>query len=187
MKKIVLVLLLLSPLLIRAQFTNLNPDTVCYQSPIPATYQVIGDPGLTYTWIVGATNSLLLSGQGTNQITVDISNVTPGLKPSGIRVYATSADGCSSDTTFLDIFVLNIVPIIPPLIFCEGDPCVYLIGTPVGGIWSGTNIVGSQYCPDIAGNFPITYTVTEAGCSFSTTSVNIVTNPTPIILEIEHD
>lgn len=184
MKKLFTLLVLLIPITVLSQFTNINPDTVCYQSPTPSTYQVVPEPDVTYTWIVDGT---LISGQGTTEIVVDWSSFPPGLITTAIGVYATNINGCNTEVFYIDVFVLNIVPIIQPLEFCEGDPCVDLVGTPIGGTWSGTNIVGNQYCPDIAGTFPITYTITEAGCVFSTTSNNIITNVVPIILDILHD
>jgi hypothetical protein len=185
MKKIVLTLLFILPLLAKAQFTTANPDTVCIGSTV-ATYQVDDILDYVYTWSAAAPG-VITSGQDSNTITIDWSASPAGLIPNGVSVFATNEFGCIGDPVFLDVFILEIIRIIDGLVFCEGDPCVDLIGTPEGGQWSGTNVVGSQYCPDIAGTFPITYTVEEAGCVFSTTTFNIITNPTPILLEIEHD
>ena len=185
MKKIVLLLIMFLPLVSMAQLTTVNPDSVCLGSTSQSTYQVTNTAGYTYTWTV--VNGTLVSGQGTNQILVDWSAEPAGLIPNAVSVYATSSDGCESETVFLDVLIYNIAPTIDPMVLCEGDPCVPLVGTPAGGVWSGPNVVGNTFCPTTAGNNSVTYTVTVDGCAFTTTSNNIVVNPSPILINIEHD
>jgi hypothetical protein len=180
MKKFIAFLLFLLPMMGFAQLTTIDPDTVCYQTP-GSIYQVTNTPGYTYTWTVNAPG-VLVSGQGTNQINVDWSLAAPGLYPNAISVFATNANGCQSPPVDIDVFILQIIPTIAPVSpLCETDPCVTLVGTPIGGVWSGPGVSGNQFCPGVAGpgNHTITYTISEGGCTFSTTTViQVVTVPT---------
>jgi hypothetical protein len=184
MKKLVLLLLMFLPMFSMAQLTTVNPDSVCLGSTTPSIYQVINTVGYTYTWTV---NGTLLTGQGTNQITVDWSTAPAGLISNAVSVFATSLDGCVSPTVFLDVLIYNVLPTIVPLEFCQGEPCEPLVGTPAGGVWSGANVVNGTFCPTIAGSSSVTYTVTVDGCTFSTTINNFVVNPTPVLLNISHN
>jgi hypothetical protein len=187
MKKLIAVLLFLAPMFAFGQLTTFNPDTVCYQTP-GSIYQVANTPGYTYTWTVSAPG-ILVSGQGTNNINVNWSNAAPGLYPNAISVYATNANGCQSPPVIIDVFILNIVPTIVAMgPYCVTDPCVPLVGAPPGGTWSGIGVVGNQFCPGNAsiGNNTVTYTITQAGCVFTaTTVVNVV--PIPTISPISHN
>ncbi len=171
-----------------AQFTTTNPDTVCINTP-GSVYQVppLG-VGHVYTWTV-ASPGVITSGQGTNQINVNWSAAGPGLITNAISVFATSPSGCQSTPINLNVFILQIVPTITALgPFCATDGCVTLVGNPLGGTWSGTGVVGNQFCPTTsgAGSFPITYTVTQNGCTFTATTTVIV-NPIPTLSPIQHN
>ena len=184
MKKIILLIMLIAPIAAFAQNTT-SPDTVCYQTA-GSIYTLPATAGYTYTWTVAAPG-VLTSGQGTNSINVDWSAANPGLIPNAITVFATSADGCVSTPVVLDVFILEILPsitLVGP--FCAGEPCVPLTGTPAGGTWSGTGVVGNTFCPDIAGTFTITYTVNEGGCTFSTTAP-VTVNVIPVLTPIQHN
>jgi hypothetical protein len=180
-------LLLASNALI-AQLVSTNPDTVCFGSNTPSNYEVALDPNLSYTWFINAP-ATLISGQGTNHIVVDWSNIPPGLIVNGIAVQAQTAAGCTSPPTYLDIFIYDVnVSLTQVNDLCEDDGCVSLLGIPQNGSWSGLGIFGSAFCPNISGTgtFSVTYTYTDAGCTFSS-SMNINVIPTPILLPIQHD
>jgi hypothetical protein len=185
MKKL-LFLLLLFPFCAVSQST-VNPDTVCYQST-SATYTQPVLAGYTFTWTV-LTPGIITSGQGTNQIIVNWSNAAPGLIPGAVTVSATNAAGCQTQPVDLDVFVLQVVPTITQIgPFCEGEPCVNLTATPAGGVFSGTGVVGNQFCPNVAGqgNFNLNYNVTVGGCPFSAT-LPVVVNNAPSLPPITHD
>ena len=186
MKRIIMLLMLIAPIAVFAQNTS-SPDTVCYQTP-GSVYTLPNTPGYTYTWTVEAPG-VLTSGQGTNSINVDWSAAAPGSIANAITVFATSADGCVSTPVVLDVFILEILPsitLVGP--FCADAPCVTLAGTPTGGTWTGTGIVGNTFCPGTAGagTFTITYTVTQAGCIFSVTAP-VTVNPIPVLTPIQHN
>jgi hypothetical protein len=162
-------------------------DTVCYNSLSSSTYQVANVPGDTYTWSVSSPG-IITNGQGTNAITVNWGTATPGLITNAVSVFATNSFGCVSPPVDIDVFVLNIIPTIAPINLCVNAPCVTLLGTPTGGIWSGVGVSGNQFCPFNAGvgSTQITYTYSIGGCSFSTVTTAVV-NPLPSISPIQHN
>ena len=182
MKKLLFFLLILVSFTAKAQ----TPDTVCFHST-SSTYQVTNVPGNTYTWTVAAPG-VITSGQGTNAITVNWGTANPGLITNAVSVFATSADGCPSPPVLLDVFVLNIVPTIAPITLCINAPCTPLIGSPIGGTWTGNGVSGNQFCPSVAGagSSTVTYTYSLAGCTFTATQTMTV-NPLPTISPIQHD
>jgi hypothetical protein len=185
MKKLLLFLILIIPALANAQITT-SPDTVCYQTN-GSIYQVTNVPGDTYTWTV-ASPGVIISGQGTSTINVNWGSAAPGAINNGVSVFPTNSFGCQGPTVTMNVFIFNVVPTVTPNTFCADEPCTALVGTPVGGVWSGPGVVGNQFCPSAAlvGNQTVTYTYTEAGCTFTATGVMTV-NPLPIISPISHN
>jgi hypothetical protein len=186
MKKIIMLLMLIAPIAAFAQNTT-SPDTVCYQTT-GSIYTLPATAGYTYTWTVAAPG-VLTSGQGTNSINVDWSAAAPGLIANAISVFATSADGCISAPVLLDVFILDIVPVLTAIgPYCEGEPCVALTATPLGGTWTGTGVVANEFCAGTSGpgTFTLTYTITEAGCTFSATTP-VTVSPTAVLNPIQHN
>lgn len=172
-----------------AQLTTTNPDTIC-PNQTGSIYQVPSlGAGYTYNWTV-STPGAITAGAGTNQITVNWGALPTGLNTNAVTVVATNTvTGCQSPPVTLNVFVLNITPTITPIgPFCQGAACVNLIGTPTGGTWSGTGVVGNQFCPTTSGvgTFNVTYTVTQNGCTFTTTTT-VTVNPTPVLSPIQHN
>jgi hypothetical protein len=92
--------------------------------------------------------------------------------------YTLTQNGCtgSASTTI----TVNTAPTVTtgsygPL--CSGDASVTLVGSPVGGSWTGTGVTGDQFNPAV-GNQTVTYTVTVAGCTASA-NTTITVNSTP--------
>ena len=185
MKKLLVILFMLISSISFAQFTTINPDTVCINTN-GSIYNVTNTPGYVYTWTVLAPG-VVTGGAGTNQINVNWSAAGSGLISSAITVYATSPSGCQSLPVTLNVFILQIIPTITPIgPLCSGSPCVNLVGSPVGGVFSGTVVVGNTFCPTTSGTFTVTYTVTQNGCTFTTTT-NVVVNPIPTLSPIQHN
>ena len=66
--------------------------------------------------------------------------------------------------------------------FCPGDPTTPLVGSPAGGTWSGTGVVGNNFQPSTGvGNYVLTYSM--AGCN---TTINVTVNNGPITGPIQH-
>lgn len=193
MKKLILLLAVLIPLLGLTQLTTTNPDTVCYQSTALSNYQIPAVGSGTYTWTVTAPG-VITSGQGTNNISVNWSTAAPGLITNGVTVtYSSPAPAnCPADPVTLDVLIYQVIPTIVPLgPFCESDPCVTLVGTPAGGVWSGLGVSGNQFCPDAVANgtnavSTVTYTVGSSGCTFAT-DVVVPVYGTPTLSPIQHD
>ena len=106
MKKLLLLVLAILPMTFFAQFTTINPDTVCINDPF-ATYQVPNTPGYVYNWTV-ASPGVLTSGQGTNEINVDWSAAAAGPITDGVSVYATTPAGCDGPPITMNVFILEI-------------------------------------------------------------------------------
>lgn len=184
MKRIFLAFMLLTGVA-HAQLTTTNPDTVCFQTTALSTYQVPSVGSGTYTWTIPAC-ATLVSGQGTNSISVNWSACPAGLINNAISVAYTSAAGCSATPVTLNVLIYQVVPTITPVgPFCAGEPCVTLAATPAGGVFSGTGVTGNQYCPGTS-NSLITYTYTNGGCTF-TAQTGATVNPTPVLSPIQHN
>jgi len=187
MKKILSLFFFLITFLSYSQLTTINPDTVCYQTS-GSIYQVSNAPGYVYNWTILAPG-VITAGQGTNQITVDWSAANPGLIVGAVTVDATNANGCLSAPSVLDVFIYDVTPTINALgPFCETDPCVPLVANPPGGVFSGTGVVGGDFCPNVAGagGHTITYTYTDGGCTFVST-INVGVSTQPVLSPIQHN
>jgi hypothetical protein len=193
MKRILLILMTMISTISLSQLSTVNPDTVCYQSTTLSTYTVPSVGSGTYTWTVTAPG-VITTGQGTNSISVNWSTAAPGLILNGVSVTYSSPPpaNCPATPVNLNVLIYQVIPTITAIgPFCESDPCVNLVGTPVGGTWSGTGVVGNQFCPDNVTNgtnatSTVTYTVTSAGCTF-TTSVVVPVYGTPTLSPIQHN
>ena len=193
MKRILLALMTMISTISLSQLTTTNPDTVCYQSTALSTYTIPSVGSGTYTWTVTA-SGVITAGQGTNSISVNWSAAAPGLIPNGVSVTYSSPPpaNCPATPVNLNVLIYQVIPTITALgPFCESDPCVNLVGTPVGGTWSGVGVVGNQFCPDNVTNgtnatSTVTYTVGSAGCTF-TTSVVVPVYGTPTLSPIQHN
>ena len=176
MKKLLSFLFILVGLTTYSQ-TTINPDTVCVNS-VGEQYFVTNTAGSIYQWSING--GTLQTGQGTNSITVDWGGV-PGLIPNAVEVVETNSTNCPGTPVLLDVFVLELNgTTIGP--FCPGDPTTPLVGTPVGGTWSGTGVVANSFQPSTGvGNYVLTYTM--AGCS---TTINVVVNSGPVTGPIQH-
>ena len=187
MKKTLSLLFFLITFLSYSQFTTINPDTVCYQTP-GSIYQVPNNPAYTYNWII-TPPGVIVAGQGTNQIGVDWSAAAPGLIINAVEVTSQNANGCESVPTLLDVFIYDVTPVITTIgPFCVTDPCFPLTAAPAGGTFTGPGVVGSDFCPNVAGAgaHQITYTYTNGGCVFIAT-INIVVSNQPVLSPIEHN
>ena len=160
--------------------TTINPDTVCVNASGEIHF-VTNTVGSTYTWTIGGGGGTLTGGQGTNSITTDWGAV-PGLYPNAVSVTETNSNNCPGLPVNLDVYVLQMgLSTLGP--FCAGDPSAALGGTPIGGAYSGTGVVGNQFDPATAGLGVHVVTYTLAGCS---TTINVTVNTGPVTGPIQH-
>jgi hypothetical protein len=186
MKNILLLFLLLLPFVSYSQST-INPDTVCYQTP-GSIYTQPALAGYTFTWVVSAPG-IITSGQNTNQINVNWSGASPGLIANAVSVSAVNTAGCQTQPVDLDVFILQVVPLITAIgPFCVGELCVNLVASPAGGAFSGTGVSANQFCPTVAGQgtFNIGYSVTVGGCTFNAT-LPVTVSTAPALAPISHN
>jgi gliding motility-associated-like protein len=82
--------------------------------------------------------------------------------------------------------IFNVLPVITPSgPFCSNDEFSTLSATPIGGTFSGIGLIGNDFYPSNADtlNNIITYTYTQSGCVFDTTT-NIIVYENPQISQI---
>jgi len=171
--------------LVDPPLVTINPitgsDTVCFNST-GNLYNVSSVfPNLNYVW----TNTMgnISSGQGTNQINLDVTGVNGGLYTNTLSVIGVNQIGCQSQPQTFTIVDLNILPVIDSIgPFCEYDNCITLTATPPNGIFSGMNVWGDQYCPNngFIGVDIVNYMYWQSGCWFDT-SINVQVYPKPTI------
>ncbi len=136
---------------------NLGADTVLCGGSLQLD---AGNAGSTYTWSTTDTTQMIsVNNTGSYMVTV------------------TDVNGCQNSDQ-IDVTVNtppNVMATAAMFIACSDDDSIALIGTPAGGMWSGTGVFGSMFSPVNAGmgNHVITYVYTDAnGCSAQdTTSV----------------
>ena len=166
---------------------TINPitglDTVCFNST-NNTYSVSSVfPNLTYTWSSGIGS---FQGQGTNQISLDVTGVNSGLYNNTLTVFAQNQIGCQSQPQTFTIYDLNILPVITPVgPFCEYDNCINLIATPPNGMFVGMNVWSNQYCPNngFIGIDSVSYQYNQSGCWFDT-SIYVQVYPRPNLIPV---
>ena len=158
-------------------------DTVCYQSNNMVYTTTDLGFGYTYQWTsVGN----IVSGQGTNTVMVDWTGFPAGFIPNAVDVVAINPSGCLSVPVSFDITIFNILPVITPVgPFCSNDEFTTLNATPIGGVFSGTGVMGNDFYPSNADTLDniITYTYTQSGCVFDTTT-DIIVYEQPILSQI---
>ena len=161
----------------------IGSDTVCYQS-INDIYSTTDlGVGYTYQW---TSIGNITSPQGNDSVTVDWSGFPSGFIPNAIDMIAISPNGCPSLPVSFDVNIFNVLPVITPSgPFCSNDEFSTLSATPIGGVFSGTGLIGNDFYPSNADtlNNIITYTYTQSGCVFDTTT-DIIVYENPFISQI---
>ena len=157
-------------------------DTVCFNAS-NEVYSVPNQLGYTFNWsAVGS----ITSGQNSNTINVDWNGIGNGFIPGAVQVTAYNSVGCSSLPISIDLYVLNVLPVINPIgPFCSYDVAVPLSAIPSGGTFAGTGVSNNTFDPGTANNISntITYTYIQSTCVFDTT-MNIDVFPRPMITPI---
>jgi PKD repeat protein len=142
--------------------TITNPGSLCNNG---AAINLVGNP-------TGGT----FSGTG-----ITGSSFSPTSAGTFLVNYSVTNAGCTG-TSALSV-VVNATPnpsIVNVAALCNNGPAVALSATPSGGTFSGTGVTGSSFNPTTAGagNFVVNYSVTNNGCT-GTSSSSIVVNAKP--------
>ena len=159
-------------------------DTICYNSTTNLYNITSVFPNLGYVWTTTIGN--ITTGQGTNQINLDVTGVNGGLYTNALSVIGVNQLGCQSLPQTFTIVDLNILPVINPVgPFCEYDECITLMANPSGGNFSGMNVWGDQYCPNngFIGLDQVNYTYNQSGCWFDTSTI-VQVYPRPLITPV---
>jgi gliding motility-associated-like protein len=159
-------------------------DTICYNSTTNLYNITSVFPNLGYVWTTTIGN--ITTGQGTNQINLDVTGVNGGLYTNALSVIGVNQLGCQSLPQTFTIVDLNILPVINPVgPFCEYDECITLMANPSGGNFSGMNVWGDQYCPNngFIGLDQVNYTYNQSGCWFDTSTI-VQVYPRPLVTPV---
>lgn len=146
--------------------TNAGNDiTLCNQ---PITETLVGTPaGGTWSGV-----GILANG-----------NFTPTTTGTFVATY-TFVDGnsCqSSDNVTITVVNPVAVTVDPDFEICLNQPNVNLVGNPVGGTWSGTNVTAAGvFSPSTVGTFTLTYALGGGSCQ-TTDDIDITVKPLPIV------
>jgi PKD repeat protein len=156
--------------------TNPGTQTVCLGSSSNAINFTGNSANSTYNW-TNSNEELGIGASGAG----NISSFTPTITgTTSITVIPVLASCTGTPVTF----TINVNPV-PTVSFSLSNvtpPCVYdpsfalPAGSPSGGTFSGPGVNGSNFNPANAGTgtHTITYSVTQSGCTGSTTSTIVV-------------
>jgi len=164
-------------------YTRSNPVTLGYLTP------PFVDAGASFTSCPGVPITLLGTGNAVSyQWQNGILNNHPfiPLTAATYHVTGTGANGCqASDSVTVNLYnQLTVVydELITTVMQGSG-PFNVTLGSPAGGTYSGTGIIGTSFHPTLSGpgSFTITYSVTDVhGCVFSDSSIIEVVDPNGI-------
>src|SRR5260370_16465840 len=136
--------------------------------------------------------SISASAVANSATTLDIStlcirdvlqNFDPSVSGAGTFVVTysyTDVNGCTNtDNTSITVNPLPVVTISPVSAMCISASAVALSGTPFGGTFSGTGVVGNNFDPSVsgAGTFVVIYSYTDFNGFTNTDNTSITVNP----------
>ena len=161
----------IEPIITACSTTASNSGDVCAGANTDLTTTPV--TGGTYSWT--GPNGFTSSMQ-------NVSNVIPPTLPGSYDYTVTVMDATSTCTSTTSITV-NSIPTADagsysPL--CENDSDLQLVGSPVGGTFSGTGITGTSFSTN-QGTQTITYSITDANGCTDTDQTIITVNPLPIV------
>jgi hypothetical protein len=105
---------------------------------------------------------------------------------TNIQFNYTDVNGCiGSATQNITLTPAPVVSVVVPGTVCLDGGLINLLGTPVGGTFTGTGVLGSSFDPTVAGlgTFNITYSYTDGNsCSASITqNINVTSGSSPVL------
>ncbi len=132
--------------------------------------------------LLGSPNGGVFSGTGV--LGSDFDPSVAGVGTHTITYSYTDGNGCTGTST--TNITVNDLPIIDAGVYpstCIGEPSLNLVGSPNGGVFSGTGVLGSDFDPSVAGvgTHTITYTYTDALNCTNSSSTSIIVNDSPVV------
>lgn len=181
------------------QINALSHSNYCVGDPITVGYSVQGTFASNNTFelqlsdAAGNFNSPIILGSQMSTFSGTFNETLPFGLTTGtgylLRIVASSPNLISSSSAPIQIATLPIV-VLSGLNsgYIENDPDVSLIGTPVGGTFSGPGVTGSLFNPSnagVGGPYEIVYEYTDAnGCySSDTLTTSVFQDQTNSLLE----
>lgn len=169
--------------IINGACSDSDTEAVHIDGDVNATITLIGPFCETAgaTALIGATSGGVWSGTG-----VSGNNFNPGIANIGGNLITYSVvNGLCNDTDTETIFVDSQVdatittPFGP---FCESETAQALGAAMIGGVWSGTGVVGTNFNPGVAGDgtHNIIYNIINGACSDSD-NINVIVNANPTV------
>lgn len=163
-----------------------NTITATVSQPTAALTTTIAASSATLC--AGKSSTLTTSGATTYTWSTSASTASTVVTPTASTTYSvsgTTAAGCPI-TGNINITV-NALPVISfslaqPML-CTNSSTIALNATPVGGVYAGTGITGSNYSPAAAGagTHTISYTYTNTNGCTSTSVISSTVNTAPVV------
>jgi hypothetical protein len=133
-------------------------------------WQLSTDGGTTYN---NLTNNATYNN--VNAATLNITNATTAMNSYRYRVVVSNS--CATVTSNAATLTVNALPVVTATALtnriCISDTLVNLVGSPIGGVWSGIGVYGNTFVPmrTAIGTYTLTYTYTNANNCTNTTTV----------------
>lgn len=151
--------------------TGVPPPTI-YQ------WQVSSNAGVTWTNLANSATgaSPFYNNVFTSALTV--ANAPVSLNGNRYRVIVTNSCGQSVTSNGSATLTVNAIPVVTTVALsnriCISDTLINLVGSPVGGVWSGIGVYGNTFIPmrTAIGTYTLTYTYTGAN---TCTAVSVIT------------
>jgi YVTN family beta-propeller protein len=149
----------------------------------PATITTNGDT----TFCVG--DSLTLSTNANSSYLWSNSSTTQSINVNTTGTYTVTVTNCNGNTAISSPMVVTVNPL-PTLVvstsdtvLCLNASSIGLMALPIGGLWTGNGVSGSNFVPSIAGsgNHPILYHYTDGNGCIDSTAINMTVNPLPTL------
>lgn len=161
--------------------------TACANANVTFSVVAAGIPTPTiYQWQVstnGGTTYTNLTTGGSYTATLSLPGVTTAMNNNRYRVIITNSCGQTITSNAGILTVNGLSTVVATDLWtrriCISDTLVPLVGTPVGGSWSGPGVSGFNFIPTATGvgSYTLTYTYTNtAGCTTTDTTKVIVSD-----------
>ena len=173
-------LVVATPPTITSLTSNPTTPTLCAGTNISFTVVATGTPPPTiYQWQISTNNGVTWNNITTGAFTstYTLTGTTTAMSGHRFRVLVTNNCGQTTTSNSITITVNPAPTVVATDLFnrriCLSDTLIPLVGTPVGGSWSGIGVSGFNFVPSATavGNYVLTYTFTSnLGCTASDTT-----------------